>query len=65
LLKKTKVNKKSFAATFKEKLIKLLNLKPKLLVNKKILVDKKRKKKSNYYYVAYAEDAITIINTSI
>jgi len=30
-------------ATFKEKLSELLNLKPKLLVNKKKLVDKKKK----------------------
>jgi len=46
-------------------LIKLLNLKLKLLINKKILVDEKKRKKSDYYYVIYVEDAITITNTNI
>ena len=44
---------------------KLLNLKFKILVNKKILINEKRKKKSNYYYVVYTKDITTIINTSI
>jgi len=45
LPRKAKRNKEFFAAIFKEKLSKLLNLKFKLLVDKKILIDKEKKEK--------------------
>jgi len=43
LPKKIKVNKDFLQPLLKKKLTELLNLKPKLLVDKKILVDEKKK----------------------
>jgi len=50
-------------AIFKTKLNKLLNLKLKLFVNKKIIINKR--KKSNCYYAVYMENTTTITNASI